>query len=59
MHLVIGRTRVKAETLTIKGFLYLRCVYPAYFAERYTSDTLTLFRMFNYPPGKSSPDKKS
>ena len=28
----------------------------SYFADRYTSDPLTLFRIFNYPPGSSPPD---
>ncbi|WP_341529762.1 2-oxoglutarate and iron-dependent oxygenase domain-containing protein [Nostoc sp. UHCC 0302] len=31
----------------------------SYFADRYTSDPLTLFRIFNYPPDLSLPDNKA
>ncbi|OUL20222.1 2-oxoglutarate and iron-dependent oxygenase domain-containing protein [Nostoc sp. 106C] len=30
----------------------------SYFAQRYTSDPLTLFRIFNYPPDLSPPEEK-
>jgi isopenicillin N synthase-like dioxygenase len=31
----------------------------SYFADRYTSDPLTLFRIFNYPPPRPSPELES
>ncbi|MGH7828422.1 MAG: isopenicillin N synthase family dioxygenase [Candidatus Binatia bacterium] len=31
----------------------------SYFADRYTSDPLILFRIFNYPPARSSPEAES
>lgn len=31
----------------------------SYFADRYTSDPLTLFRIFNYPPASSIPEAES
>ena len=31
---------------------------PSYFAERYTTDPLTLFRIFHYPPVRGAPDEE-
>lgn len=31
----------------------------SYFADRYTSDPLTLFRIFNYPPARSMPETRA